>query len=64
MAHKLIGAIATKWYKILSHIGSDAIEQLPKHINSVELTEFTNKQVLLKIKYKTYLISTYIQQIS
>ena len=59
MAHKPVKATAIKWYKILSHAGSDAIKQLPKHINSIELTKLTNKQVLLKIKYKTYLIVKY-----
>jgi hypothetical protein len=43
MACKLIGAIAIKWHKILSYAGSDAIKQLPKYINGVELTEFTNE---------------------
>jgi cytosine/uracil/thiamine/allantoin permease len=43
MACKLIRAIAIKWYKILSYIGSDAIKQLPKYINGVKLTEFINK---------------------
>jgi hypothetical protein len=43
MAHKLIGAIATKWHKILSYMGFNAIKQLPKYINGIKLTEFTNK---------------------
>ena len=55
MAHKPVGAIAIKWYKILSYIGPDAIKQLPKHINGVEL-KLNNKRVPLKVKYKVYLI--------
>ena len=37
MARKLVGATATKWYKILGYIGPDAIKHLPKHVNSAEL---------------------------
>jgi hypothetical protein len=37
MARKLVGAIATKWYKILSYIGPNAIKQLSKHVNGAEL---------------------------
>jgi len=40
MAYKLVGVIALKWYKILGYAGPDAIEQLPKHVDGVELTEF------------------------
>jgi hypothetical protein len=43
MARKPIGAIATKWHKILGYTGPDAIEQLPKHINGAELEELINK---------------------
>jgi hypothetical protein len=43
MARKLVGAIAIKWYKILSYIGPDAIKQLPKHVNGVELIELIDK---------------------
>jgi len=44
MARKLIGATAIRWYKILGHIGPNAIAQLPKHVIGVELTGFeTNK---------------------
>jgi len=44
MAYKLIEAIATRWYKILSYIGPNAITQLPKHVIGIELTKFkTNK---------------------
>ena len=65
MAYKLVGATATKWHKILSHAGSDAIEQLPKYINGVELTELNTKErALLKIEYKTCSIVKYTQQIS
>ena len=44
MARKLIGATATKWYKILGHAGPNAIKQLSKHVNSVELEELINKR--------------------
>ena len=63
MACKPVRATALKWYKILSYAGPNAIKQLPKHINGVELTKLAKEQALLKIKYKTYLISKYIQQI-
>ena len=43
MAYKLVRAIALKWYKILGYIGPDAIKQLPKYINGVELTELAKK---------------------
>jgi len=44
MARKLIGATAIRWYKILSHIGPNAITQLPKYVIGIKLTEFkTNK---------------------
>jgi len=43
MARKPIGAIATKWHKILSYVGPNAIKQLPKHVNSAELKELINK---------------------
>ena len=60
MASKLVGAIATKWYKILGYTGPDAIKQLPKHVNGVELTELINKRAPLKIKYKAYLLVKHI----
>jgi hypothetical protein len=60
MAYKPIRATATKWHKILGYVGFDAIKQLPKYINGVELTEFTNKRALLKIKCETCLISKHI----
>jgi hypothetical protein len=64
MARKPVGATATKWYKILSYAGPNAIKQLPKHVNSVELTELIDKQAPLKIEYKACLLAKHIQQIS
>ena len=64
MACKLVKATALKWYKILGYIGPNTIKQLPKHINGIVLTKLTNKQVLLKIKYKTCLVLKHTQQIS
>jgi hypothetical protein len=61
MARKLVGAIATKWHKILGHIGPAAIKQLPKHVNGVELTELTTERAPLKIKCETCSIAKYIQ---
>ena len=52
MARKLVGAIATKWHKILGYIGPDAIKQLLKHVNGVELEELINERAPLKIEYK------------
>jgi len=43
MAYKLIGATATRLYKILSYIRPNTITQLPKHIIGVELTKLTTK---------------------
>ena len=43
MAYKLVKAIAIKQYKILSYIGPNAIKQLPKYVNGVELEELINK---------------------
>ena len=63
MARKLIGAIATKWYKILGHVGPNAIKQLLKHVNSVEL-ELINERVPLKVKYEVCLLLKHTQQIS
>ena len=57
MARKPIGAIATKWYKILSYIGPNAIKQLPKHVNGAELND---KRVPRKIECKVCLILKYI----
>ena len=64
MACKLVRATASKWHKILGHTGPDAIKQLPKHINGVELTKLTKERAPLKIKCETYLILKYTQQIS
>ena len=64
MARKLIGATAIKWYKILSYIGPNAIKQLPKHINSVELEELINKRAPLKIECEVCLLAKHTQQIS
>jgi hypothetical protein len=54
MARKPIGAIAIKWYKILSYAGPNAIKQLPKHVDGVELEELIDKRAPLKIKCKVY----------
>ena len=64
MAYKQVRAIAIKWYKILGYARSDAIKQLFKYINGIKLTKLTTEQVPLKIKYETYLVLKYIQQIS
>jgi len=64
MARKLVGAIATKWYKILGYVGPRAIEQLPKYVNGAELIELINKRAPLKIECKACLLVKYIQQIS
>ena len=60
MARKPIGAIATKWHKILGHVGPNTIEQLLKYINGVELAELeelTNKRAPLKIKCEACLLA-------
>ena len=64
MARKQIGAIATKWYKILGYVGPNAIKQLPKHVNGIELAELTNKRAPLKIECEACLLAKYMQQIS
>ena len=64
MACKLIGAIAIKWYKILSYIVPNAIKQLPKYVNSVELKELIDKRAPLKIKCEVCLLVKHTQQIS
>jgi hypothetical protein len=46
MACKLVGAIAIKWHKILGYVGPNAIKQLPKYVNGVELEELINEQAL------------------
>ena len=43
MARKLVGATVLKWYKILGYAGPNAIKQLPKHVNSIELTELAKE---------------------
>jgi len=57
MARKLVGAIAIKWYKILGYIGPDAIKQLPKHVNGVEIEELIDERVPLKVKYEVCLLA-------
>ena len=64
MARKLIGAIATKWHKILGHIGPNAIKQLLKHVNGVKLEELTTKRALIKIECEVCLLAKHTQQIS
>ena len=54
MACKLVGALATKWHKILGYAGPNAIKQLPKYINGAELT---NKRAPLKIKCEVCLLA-------
>jgi hypothetical protein len=56
MACKPVGAIAIKWYKILGYTGPNAIEQLPKYVNSVELEELINKRAPLKIECEVCLL--------
>ena len=63
MARKLIGAIATKWYKILGYIGPNAIKQLLEHVNGVEL-ELNDERAPLKIECEVYLLVKHTQQIS
>jgi len=60
MARKLVGAIAIKWHKILGYTGPAAIKQLPKYVNSIELTELTTERALLKIKCKACLLAKHI----
>ena len=55
MARKLIGATATKWYKILGYVGPNAIKQLPKHVNGAEL-KLNDERAPLKVKCEVYLI--------
>ena len=61
MARKLVGAIAIKWHKILSYIGPNAIKQLPKHVNSIELKELINKRAPLKIECEVCLLVKHTQ---
>jgi hypothetical protein len=60
MARKLVGAIATKWHKILGYIGPKAIKQLPKYINGAELEELINRRAPLKIECKVCLLAKHI----
>ena len=64
MARKLVGATATKWYKILDYVGPNAIKQLLKHVNGVELKELNDKRAPRKIECEVYLILKHTQQIS
>ena len=65
MARKLVGAIATKWHKILGYVGPNAIKQLRKRVNGVKLTKLTTiKRAPLKIKCEICLLAKHIQQIS
>jgi hypothetical protein len=59
MARKPVGATATKWYKILDYTGPNAIKQLLKYINGVELKELINKRAPIKIKCKVCLLLKY-----
>ena len=61
MARKLVGAIATKWYKILGYVGPNAIKQLPKYVNSAELID---ERAPLKIECEVCLLVEHMQQIS
>ena len=63
MARKLVGATATKWHKILSYIGPNAIKQLPKHVNGAEL-KLNDERAPLKIECEVCLLAKQIQQIS
>ena len=60
MARKPVGAIAIKWHKILGHTGPNAIKQLPKHVNGVELIELIDERAPLKIKCKACLLAKHI----
>jgi hypothetical protein len=64
MACKSVGATAIKWHKILGYVGPTAIKQLPKHVNSTELTELTTERAPLKIKCKACSLAKHTQQIS
>ena len=59
MARKLVGAIAIKWHKILGHAGLDAIGQLPKHVNGVELEDLIDKRAPLKIECEVCSLAKY-----
>ena len=57
MARKLIGAIATKWHKILGYAGPNTIKQLLEHVNGVELEELTTERALIKIECEVCLLA-------
>ena len=59
MARKLVGAIAIKWHKILGHAGPNAIKQLPKHVNGVEL-KLNDERAPLKVECEVCLILKHI----
>ena len=63
MAYRPVGATAIKWHKILGYIAPNAIKQLPKHVNGVEL-KLNDERAPLKVKYEDCLILKHIQQIS
>ena len=63
MARKLVGAIVTKWHKILGYAGPNAIKQLPKHVNSAEL-ELNDERAPLKIECEVCSLAKHTQQIS
>ena len=61
MARKLVRAMAIEWHKILGYIRPNAIRQLPKYVNSVELTELTtSERVPLKVKCEVCLLAKHI----
>jgi len=60
MARKLVRATAIKWHKILSYAGPNAIKQLPKHVNGVELEELIDEQAPLKIEYEVCLLAKHM----
>ena len=64
MARKPVGATAIKWYKILGYAGPNAIKQLSKYVNGVELIELINKRAPLKIECEACLLAKHTQQIS
>ena len=61
MARKLIGAIATKWHKILGHAGPNAIKQLLEHVTGAELEELTTKRAPIKIECEVCLLVKHTQ---
>jgi hypothetical protein len=64
IARKPVRATAIKWYKMLSYIGPNAIKQLPKYVNGVELEELIDKRAPLKIKCEVCSLAKHTQQIS